>query len=226
MLHFLNQQTTNRAKLLLYGEPQNHPEQEVLIKPKKFTSKKTCQKFEQDYPVFLVSLAASIRCGLDPLSAFLSCEELFSKKSPMHQEILKSKELLNQGISETVVINSFAQDIKHPDIALFRQAFLLARKEGASLSACLQRIAKVVRTRQSFRRKMRAAVAMQKLSSIGIIFAVLALLIIQLFAAKDTFLSAFSNPLGLKLMILSGSLMSAGIVWMFRVCRIKTSGEK
>lgn len=182
-------------------------------------SSKRSSEFEMDYPAFLISLASSIRCGLDPLSAFLSCKDLFTKESPIYQAILESSNKIEEGVPEKDVINKFAYTIKHPDIALFRAAFILSRSEGSSLSKCLQRIAKVVRSRQSFRRKINAAVAMQKLSAFGIIGAVFGMFVLQLASGKEALEAAWNNPLGEKLIFTSITLISIGAIWMLKMTR-------
>ena len=174
-------------------------------------------KFEQDFATFLIALASSLRCGHDPLTAFINSRDLFCESTPLHQTILESKIKLETGDNETKVIRSFAENIQHPDLGLFRSAFILSRKEGSSLAKCLQRIASVVRSRQSFRRKIKAAVAMQKLSAIGILCGVVGMFLIQFFSAKKGLLDAFSHPLGFKLLIVSAVLILTGLLWMYKV---------
>ena len=177
--------------------------------------------FEQDFPAFLISLSSSIKCGLDPFAAFLASRDLFSKESPLQQAIVQAEQGMEEGLSEEEVINNFANQVNHPDLSLFKQAYLLSRTQGSSLSSCLQRIARVVRSRQSFRRKVRSAVALQKLSALGIFFAVIAMLVIQVVAARETFIAAWQDDLGFKLLVLAACLVIGGIAWMFRVSRLR-----
>lgn len=183
--------------------------------------KKKALDFEKDFATFLVSLSASLRCGNEPLTALFNAQEMFPSESSVHKAIAKARETADSGASEAAVINGFADEIKHPELALFRSSFLLARAEGGSLATCLERLAKVVRSRQSVRRKIKAAVAMQKLSGYGICAVVLALLVFQSITAREQLLAAWEHALGGKLLVLSSLLVVTGISWMIALTRSK-----
>lgn len=178
-------------------------------------------EFEKDYTAFLLSLASAVRTGLDPLVALFKAADLFAENSPVHQEILKTKSLVDRGEAEEVAIASFAVAVKHPDVQLFRGAFILARKEGSSLSECLQRLAKVTRQRQSFRRRIKSAVAMQKMSALGIAACTIAIAIIQALTNPKAFVVAWQHEIGFKLLLVGLSLVLIGVAWMLSMSRSK-----
>lgn len=175
------------------------------------------QSFEKDFTALLVSLASAVRTGLDPLSALLSAEDLFPPTSQVRQELLKLKRNIVEGKPEEDALRDFARDILHPDIALFRSAVLLARREGSSLSSCLQRLAKVTRQRQSFRRKVRAAIALQKLSSIAIVMCAVTVLVVQFVANPKLLTDAMQHPLGRKALYAGLGAMVIGLAWILRI---------
>ncbi|RME59918.1 MAG: hypothetical protein D6780_04330 [Candidatus Dadabacteria bacterium] len=193
----------------------------VLTFKKRRKERQKALNFERDFPSFLMSLSSSIKTGLDPLTALLNSTELFSEETELGKSLVLFKEQIEMGTSEEEAIRSFASDINHPDINLFRTAFLLARKEGASLSTALRRLAKVTRTRQSFRRKIRAAVAMQKLSSYGIVGSALVIAGIQAASNPQAVKAAISHPIGIKALGAGVSLMAVGLIWMLRLTRSK-----
>ena len=168
------------------------------------------KQFENDYPIFLISLASSIRCGVDPLAGITQVKKLFNIKAEIFVAITEFESLLATGASEREAILMFGKDMNHPDLVLFREAFCLARSQGASLSSALHRIAKVVRYRQSFRRKARAAVAMQKLSGFGILIAISLMLIVQIISSSTSLIKAWEDPIGVKLILLSVLLILIG----------------
>lgn len=182
------------------------------------TSRRT-ELFERDYPAFLVSLAASIRTGLDPLSAMASTADLFTPGTPLQFELCLFSEKLALGASEEEAIDSFASSIKHPDISLFRTAFILARREGSSIAGCLQRLAKVTRQRQSFRRKIRGAVAMQRLSAFGIAGCTVFIVTIQATTNPDGMREAWAHPMGSVLLVGGVLLVLLGLGWMMWIAR-------
>lgn len=177
------------------------------------------QSFENDYTALLVSLVTGVRTGLDPLDALLRTKNLFPEKSVMREELVLLQQKIDRGERELTAISTFAESVPHPDVELFRSAFILARKEGSSLSDCLQRLAKVTRQRQSFRRKIRGAVAMQKLSAFGIGACALIIAGIQASTNLQAFLDTIKHPFGIQLLVGGGTLILAGISWMISMTR-------
>jgi Flp pilus assembly protein TadB len=177
--------------------------------------------FEQDYTALLLSLASAVRSGIDPLQALVDCQKLFDPETPMHKELEIIQQALDRGFSEKKAISQFASTIKHPDLGLFRLAFLLARKEGSSLGQCLQRLARVTRHRQSFRRKIRSAVAMQKLSAYGIGASALVIGLMQYTSNPAGVAKTFEHPAGVPLLLTGVGCMLFGLIWMLYLARSK-----
>ncbi|RMG40649.1 MAG: hypothetical protein D6719_10315 [Candidatus Dadabacteria bacterium] len=175
------------------------------------------EKFERDYTAFLLSLASGVKTGSDPLTVLVKSYRLFPKESVISAELKRLEELVDSGLSEEEVVRQFAASISHPDISLFRSAFILSRKEGSSLSVCLHRLARVTRQRQSFRRKIRSAVAMQKLSAIGIALCTLIITAIQGLTNPDAILTALKHPVGVKALTFGVLLIITGLVWMLKL---------
>jgi Flp pilus assembly protein TadB len=175
--------------------------------------------FEGDFTAFLQSLGASVRTGMDPLSALLHAELLFPPSSVLREELHLLRQALDAGASEEEALRSFGRSILHPDLPAFRTAFLLSRTQGASLGSCLQRLARVTRQRQSFRRKVRAAVAMQKLSGIGIAICTLSLFVMQAVTNREALAAAWRHPIGSKVLCVSMILVGAGLCWLFALTR-------
>jgi len=177
------------------------------------------EEFERDYTALLLSLASGVRTGLDPMVALCQCGALFPEEAPLRLEIKKVEHKISQGLSEEVVIREFADTINHPDIKLFRTGFILARREGSSLAGCLQRLVRVTRQRQSFRRKVRSSLAMQKLSVWGILVCTLAIGLIQFATNMDSLRAALDNPLGVKALGFGLGLIGIGLVWMMHLSK-------
>ena len=180
---------------------------------------KRAEGFERDYSTLLMSLASSVRTGLDPLVALCEMRHLFSEGSEMKQELIRLSEFIEKGGRENEAIALFAATIMHPDIQLFKTAFIIARKEGSSLASCLQRLAKVTRTRQSFRRKIRTSVAMQKLSVFGIAGCAIIIGLLQCLSNLQVVLRALAHPLGFKALVFSVSLIVLGLTWMLNLAK-------
>jgi len=177
--------------------------------------------FERDYPAFLISLASAIRTGLDPLTALIQSERLFGNDSMVRSSIVRVKQGIEQGSTEEEAIREFGRDVSHPDIQLFRTAFILARREGSSLAPCLQRLTKVIRQRQSFRRRIRASVAMQKLSSLGIALCAVLIGILQAVMNPRALQEALADPMGVRALSFGVALVLMGLGWMLYMARAR-----
>ncbi len=175
------------------------------------------EHFESDYTAFLIALSSSVKAGRDPLSALLESERMFSRDSEIQRQIGKMRQSLDRMTSEETAIFQFAGGINNPDISLFRIAFLLARKEGSALSLCLERLARVTRQRQSFRRKVRGAVALQRVSSYGIAAIALLTLSFQMLTNLENFKLALNHPLGMIGLSIGALLITLGLLWMSRI---------
>jgi Flp pilus assembly protein TadB len=212
-----------RASLIMEGKgsfTQVSPKKHAKLSSKASRSSgRAAHDFERDYPAFLLALASSIRTGLDPLQALIESAKLFNVESTLSREIEKLRKQIEQGSEESTAIADFASSISHPDIPLFRTAYLLARQHGSSLAECLQRLARITRHRQSFRRKAKSAVAMQKLSAFGIGACAILICLIQSLANPQIVFEAWTNPLGQKLLIIGIVLIIFGLVWMMRLTK-------
>ncbi len=179
--------------------------------------------FERDYPTLLIYLATSIRTGQDPLVALCGAARTFNAGSVLAEEVTKFATAIEQGTPEDQAFLGFAESIRHPDLALFRTAMILSRKEGASLSTCLQRLARVTRQRQSFRRKVRSAVALQKISAYAIAACTLVIGLVQFSANPDVVRNAWSHPVGAKILQFGIFMIALGIIWMRRLVASRAS---
>jgi Flp pilus assembly protein TadB len=177
------------------------------------------EHFERDYTAFLLSLASSIRTGQDPLMAFTQCGKLFSESSVLALEVKKTAREIESGKGEEWAFGNFANSIKHPDIALLRAALILSRRQGSSLGTCLHRLARVTRQRQSFRRKIRGAVAMQRLSAFGIAACTVIVAIIQVTSNPRAIRDAWQHPIGSLALAGGIALVILGLGWMIYMSR-------
>lgn len=180
---------------------------------------KRAENFERDYPAFLLSLGSAVRTGLDPIVAFCRVGELFHENGELRKCLYCSKEEMERGTPEDEVLKRFALSIPHPDINLFRTAFILSRKHGSSISSCLERLVRVTRQRQSFRRKISAAVALQKLSSIGILLCAVAIGCMQIMTNPAAFHDSLAHPMGIRMLAAGALLMFVGVGWMLRLTK-------
>lgn len=169
---------------------------------------------DRDLPALLTTVASSVRAGMDPLSALLGARDYFPKGTILVREIERIRQGIQAGHDEEALLEGFLSLYGSRDGELFKGCLLLSRRHGGSLAEPLHRITRVVRQRQSFRRKTKAALAMHRMSAIGIALCALAMGALQFGMNPDALGLAFSHPVGG--FILGGGLflISVGLGWM------------
>ena len=190
----------------------------LFVRQKIFTR---AYDFEKDYPALLLSLATSVRTGQDPIYALKEASILFDDQSVITKELELFKKNIDKGMQEENAIRSFAKSIHHPDLYLFRLALILARREGSSLTECLRRLVKVTRQRQSFRRKIKSSLAMQRLASFAIVGCAIFIAGFQYTANREMVDKALSSPVGGIFIGVGITMITIGFIMMRLVARTK-----
>lgn len=174
---------------------------------------------ERDLPALLNSVASSVRAGVDPLRALHDAVAFLPPSSPLTCELARFEKALSIGIDEVEAIEGLFSQQFHPDLDLFKRCLLLSRRHGTSLSEPLHRITRVVRHRQSFRRKTRAALAMHRMSAFGIAMCAVLVAVMQLAVNRSGVRIAIEKPAGMALLCTGGALVAVGVVWMLQMGR-------
>jgi Flp pilus assembly protein TadB len=123
------------------------------------------------------------------------------------------------GDDEEEVLEGFLSVYGSQEGELFTRCLILSRRHGSALADPLHRITKVVRQRQSFRRKVVAALAMHRMSAIGIALCAVAMGALQLSMNPSAFDIALHHPVGSVLLLVGGALIAIGVVWMMMMGR-------
>lgn len=177
--------------------------------------------FDRDFPTFLQTLSSSVKAGLEPQEAISTSRSFMKKGSLLGEEIDSYKSLITKGTRKEEALIMFGDSVRHPDIALFSAALIISDKEGASIGESLQRLSRVVRNRQSFKRKSKTAVATQRFSGIGICFLAVFIVFSQYLMNKDAFITAINSPLGVKVFSISAVMFCLGVFWLMKITKIK-----
>jgi Flp pilus assembly protein TadB len=172
---------------------------------------------ERDLPALVTSVASSVRAGVDPLRAICDAEEYFSAGSLFVDEVRLFKQRLAAGDDEFDVIEDFLINDGNSEVELFKQCLLLSRRHGSSLAEPLHRVVRTIRQRQSFKRKTRAAMAMHRMSAIGIAGCAIVITGMQLVMNVSGVKTAWESPVGKILIGVGASLIALGVLWMLRM---------
>jgi Flp pilus assembly protein TadB len=178
-------------------------------------------RFDKDFPAFLLSFVGMLKTGLNPLQALDACASNLEPNSLVRQEVELMLERLRLGVSEERSIGSFGEDINHPEIELFVQSLLLSRRVGGNLSETIDRLARQTRKRQRFRAAAKAAVAMQR-GSILFILAILVFLEVYLYIAwPECVITTWTHPSASKGAQFGLAMILTGLYWVMQVTKIK-----
>jgi len=156
--------------------------------------RKRVQRFDADFAQFLLSVVGMLKTGLNPVQALEAAADSLEDESTVRQEVELMLERVRMGVSEDRSIGSFGEDIDQPEIELFVQALLLSRRVGGTLSDTLDRLAKQIRKRQTFKIAATGAVSMQRGSIYAIIVVIAGVQFYMLLIAPDMVVGAWTNP--------------------------------
>ena len=156
--------------------------------------RKRVQRFDADFAHFLLSVVGMLKTGLNPVQALESAADSLEDESSVRQEVELMLERVRMGVSEDRSIGSFGEDIDQPEIELFVQALLLSRRVGGTLSDTLDRLAKQIRKRQTFKLAANGAVSMQRGSIYAIILVIVGVQFYMFLIAPDMVVGAWTHP--------------------------------
>ena len=176
-------------------------------------------EMERDLPALLTTIASSVRAGIDPVSAMVQARTFFQPSTEIARELAAFAARVAAGESDEGAISAFMHGLKSADLELFKRCMALSRRHGASLAEPLHRVVRVVRQRQSFRRKTRGALAMHRMSAVGIALCAGVMAGIQVVMNRGGVQLAWEHPVGWKLLATGGGLMACGICWMMSLGR-------
>ena len=177
------------------------------------------QEIERDLPALLTTVASSVRAGIDPLVAVATAREYFPATSTLGRELEQFHRAVQAGAREEALIAGFCDSIRHPDLPLFRACLAFSRRQGSSLAEPLHRVTRVLRQRQSFRRKTRGALVMHRMSSIGIVMCAVFIGAMQAAVNMEAIKQALVHPVGSKVLLAGVVLIAGGVCWMMSLGR-------
>jgi len=177
--------------------------------------------FDKDYPVMLMSYVSLLKTGMNTITGLEAASKGLDEDSLVRDEVGLLIERLRLGLSEDVAINSFADDIAHPELELFVQSLLLSRKVGGHLSSTLERLAKQVRKRQQFRKEAVAAVGMERGSILMVGLIMMGLVGFLSLKSPELMIGAVTNPTALMVVGWSVVVIVFGFLWSRAVTNIK-----
>jgi len=141
--------------------------------------------------------------------------------SPLKEEFGYAVSLLRLGHSPVAVMERMARRIPLPEFKVFATAVMVHRHTGGNLARLAARLAASARDRQEFFGHLGSQTVAGRYSAIGLIItAILGLAVLA--AARPRYVEFFyHHELGPTLMLTAGIFFLVGIVWMWRILRVR-----
>lgn len=174
-------------------------------------------KFEQQFPMALDLLARAVRAGESFDQSLVLVGE--ASEEPVGAELKRCAKQLELGLSMQNCMLGMAQRVNLMDVRIFANAVAVHRESGGNLSVTLERLAEVVRDRQSYHRQLRSVTGAGRLSSM-LITALGPILFVYLFVFQNEYgRRLVEDPMGKWMLVIAVICQLTEIVWVLRLLK-------
>jgi tight adherence protein B len=142
-------------------------------------------------------------------------------RGPLAEEFEYCAAQLRLGHSVSAVLKRMVRRLPLPEFKMFAVAVAVHRQTGGNLALLTDRLATAARDRQQFQGHLAAATASSRLSAMGLIIGAVVGVSALLYIEPEYMGRFMSNRLGPPLLTVAGTLLAIGIVWLWRVLRVK-----
>ena len=175
------------------------------------------KKLQDQLPPALELLARSVRAGetLDQAMAYLGQHS----PEPLAAEFRVCAMQLEMGLGMPAVMRSLVQRVQLYDVQIFATTLIVHRQAGGNIAAVLERVARVIRDRLSYRRQLRVATAGGRISA-GLVSLIAPALFLFFFFVRPDYVSGMlQSSAGQSMLILAVFLEIVGLVWTARLLK-------
>lgn len=165
-------------------------------------------KFEEQFPDAIDLLARAVRAG----HAFTTGLELIAKEmpSPVCEEFQRAYEQQNLGLSLRDALENLMRRIPLTDVRIFVTALMIQRESGGNLAEILDNLSSVIRERFKLMRQIRVHTAQGRMSLYLLVSIPPLMGIMIYFFNRDYIMRLFTDPLGIKFLIVAIVLQVTG----------------
>lgn len=175
--------------------------------------------FEEQLADALDIISRALRAG-NPFSETL---KVVSQEMP--DPISKEFGIVFSDISFGVSVKSaflgLLDRVPNISLAAMVTAILVQRETGGNTADILEQIAKVLRQRHRFKRRLRTLTAEGRMSAWILVLMPFALALLLTIVSPTYLPTLTDDPAGIKLVIAALLLMSVGVIWIRRIIRVR-----
>jgi len=185
----------------------------LLIREKRFL-----EKFDEQLPEALDLLARAVRSGHSVSSGFeLIAGEM---EDPIKSEFRVTVDELNMGLSMQDAFANLCARVPSTDLRFFTIAIMIQKESGGNIAEILDRIGRLIRERQQFKRQVRALTAEGRLSAWVLILLPLVMLLYMYFVNYDYVSQLWTEKIGLYMLAGGFFLQLVGALVIRRIVTI------
>lgn len=185
----------------------------------KFRAWRRLIAMRKELPATLELFADAVRSGLslERATALAAAET----KGALQHEFQWCATQLELGHSPQRVMERMAYRIPLPEFRIFATAVLVHRRTGGDLAGLADRLARSARERTEFRGHLKAVTAGSRLSVFGLTVGIV-LAVVALGLTRPEYIQQFLiHPSGPTLLAVAGGLQLVGLVWVWRILRVR-----
>ncbi|HJW03745.1 MAG TPA: type II secretion system F family protein [Azospira sp.] len=180
---------------------------------------KRLDKFEQQLPDTLDLIARALRAGHSfPSGLEMVAEEM---PEPTAGEFRTAFDEINFGISVQEALLNLASRVPVNDLSYFVVAVLIQRETGGNLAELLDTLSRLIRERFRLLLKVRALSAEGRMSAWILSFMPFVVAFLLYLVHRDFMAVLWNDSVGFKMMMFAIAFMVVGIIWMWRVIKIR-----
>jgi tight adherence protein B len=180
---------------------------------------KRLDTFEEQFPEAIDLLARALRAG----HAFTTGLQIVAEETPdpVASEFKLVYDRQNFGMPMADALKSLAERVPIIDAKFFATAVLTQRETGGNLAEILDNLSSVIRDRFKVKRQVRVLTAHGRIT--GWILAALppSLAVILTFVSPDHMKTMFSDPLGIQMMAVGGTMQVIGTLLIRKLVQIR-----
>ena len=170
-------------------------------------------------PNALDLIARSMQAG----HAFISALQIAAKDSPapLSTELRAVFDEINFGVSSSQALQSLSNRVASEDIRYFVVAVIIQSETGGNLAEVLKNTAMLIRKRQNIAGLVRVLSAEGRISAVILSVMPFALAALMSLLSPGFISKLWTDPIGLKMVYTSLCLMLLGILWMWKLIKIR-----
>ena len=180
---------------------------------------KRLDTFEEQFPEAIDLLARALRAGHAFTTGLLIVAE--EAPNPVASEFKLVYDRQNFGMPMSEALRGMAERVPILDAKFFATAVLTQRETGGNLAEILDNLATVIRDRFKVKRQVRVLTAHGRIT--GWILAALppSLAVILTFVSPDHMKTMISDPLGVQMMVVGGTMQVIGTLIIRKLVQIR-----